>query len=220
MRTGGAGVTTRWAGKPSLATYSGQAGTGAVARSGATLLEEPHPGPVEVVGGLIGGPVSGRFGWLYWRFYRRVKVRPEERGSALLRYSLLVMLAFMITFRALPGHYLLAILPLAALVRFRGRRQDIFVLTLFVALHLGQVETVVWPQVLQGEWMGLVVLDARNLAILASFVLGLGGQRQPCVPAAKADARVTNVLPKPSLDWAVEADVRSYGAALPASTRK
>jgi hypothetical protein len=149
-------------------------------------------------------------GLLYWRFYRTVKARPEERETALLRSTLLVLLAFMITFRALPGHYLLAILPLAALVRFQVRRQYVFVLTVLGALLLGQLVTVVWLQLLLGQWMGIVVLNLRNAAILASFALLLSGQMRPFVPATKAvGARVTSKLPRQSLGWAVEPGVRS-----------
>ena len=150
-------------------------------------------------------------GFLYWQFYRAIKAQPEDRDAALLRTTLLVLLAFIITFRALPGHYLLAVLPLAALVRFQGRRQVIFVLVLLGALLLGQLETVVWPQLLVGQWIGIVVLNLRNGAILASFVLLLGGQLQPFISSAKmVGQRVTKVLPRPSLGWAVESGVRSW----------
>ncbi|GEM_PF-301382 len=150
-------------------------------------------------------------GFLYWQFYRSLKARPEERDTALLRSTLLVLLAFMITFRALPGHYLLAILPLAALVRFQDHRQRVFVLTLLGALLLGQLETVVWPQLLAVQWVGIVALNLRNAAILASFVLLLGGQMRSFVPGAKAiGQRVTKVLPKASLGWAVESGIRSW----------
>jgi hypothetical protein len=150
-------------------------------------------------------------GLLYWQFYRSITSRPEARDTALLRTTMLVILAFIITFRALPGHYLLAILPLAALVRFQGRRQVVFVLTLLGALLLGQVETVVWPQVLAVQWIGIAALNLRNAAILASFVLLLGGQMQPFMPLARAwGQRVTNVLPRPSLGWAVESGSRSW----------
>jgi hypothetical protein len=150
-------------------------------------------------------------GFLYWQFYRSIKARPEERDTALLRTTLLVLLAFMITFRALPGHYLLAILPLAALVRFQGRRQRVFVLTLLGALLLGQLETVVWSQLLAVQWIGIVLLNLRNAAILASFILLLSGEMQPFLPVAKAvGQRVTSGLPKPSLGWAVESGIRSW----------
>ena len=115
-----------------------------------------------------------------------------------------------LTSPALPGHYLLGILPLAALVRFQGQRQRIFVVMLLGALLLGQLETVVWPQLLLGQWIGIAVLNLRNAAILASFALLLSGKMRPFVPAAKTvGARVTNALPKSSLGWAVESGVRS-----------
>jgi hypothetical protein len=150
-------------------------------------------------------------GFLYWQFYRSLKARPEDRDAALLRTTLLVLLAFMITFRALPGHYLLAILPLAALVRFQGRHQFFFFLTLLGALLLGQLETVVWPQLLVGDWIGIVVLNLRNAAIFASFVLLLGGQTQSFAPVTKpVGQRGTKGLPRPSLGWAVESGIRSW----------
>jgi hypothetical protein len=154
-------------------------------------------------------------GLLYWQFYRSLKKRPEERDAALLRTTLLVMLAFIITFRALPGHYLLAILPLAALVRFQGRRQRIFVLVLLGALLLGQLETVVWPQLLAGEWIGIVALNARNAAIVVSFAVMLGGRMRLCIPGARLASRPTTApipagSPKPSLGWAVESGMRSW----------
>jgi hypothetical protein len=152
-------------------------------------------------------------GFLYWQFYRTLKARPEERNTTLIRFTLLVMLAFMITFRALPGHYLLAILPLAALVRFQGWRQRAFVLTLLGALLLGQLETVVWSQLLVGQWIGILALVARNGAILASFALLFGGRMRRFMPEVQSASRmVTKGLPKPkpSLGWAVESGVRSW----------
>ncbi len=150
-------------------------------------------------------------GWLYWRFYRAVKARPEERAAALIRTTLLVMLAFMMTFRALPGHYLLAILPLAALVRFQGYRQRVFVVTLLGALLLGQLETVVWPQLVAGQWLGILALVLRNGAILASFVLLLGGRMRRFIPVVKSARRAAEqALPRPSLGWAVESGIRSW----------
>lgn len=123
-------------------------------------------------------------GLLYWQFYRALKSRPEERDTALIRSALLVMLAFMLTFRALPGHYLLAILPLAALVRFQGRRQHVFVALLLGALMLGQLETVAWLSLLAVQWVGILALVARNSAILATFGVLLGGKMQcyACFP--------------------------------------
>jgi hypothetical protein len=121
------------------------------------------------------------------------------------------MLAFMITFRALPGHYLLAILPLAALVRFAGRRQPVFVATLLGALLLGQLETVAWLPLLAVQWVGILALVARNSAILATFGVLLGGRMRHFTPAPKSAARrPVEARPKSSLGWAVESGARSW----------
>jgi hypothetical protein len=165
--------------------------------------------------GLVGGfavPLGiVLIGLLYWQFYRALKSRPDERDVALVRSTLLIMLAFMITFRALPGHYLLAILPLAALVRFRGERQHVFVVVLLGALLLGQLETVVWLPLLAGRWVGILALVARNSAILATFGVLLGGRMQRFTSApTPAARRPLGARPKPSLGWAVESGVRSW----------
>jgi signal transduction histidine kinase len=167
--------------------------------------------------GLVGGiavPLGILLiGLLYWQFYRALKSCPKGRDAALIRSVLLVMLAFMITFRALPGHYLLAILPLAALVRFEGHRYHVFVAILLGALLLGQLETVVWLPLLAVRWVGIGALVARNSAILATFGVLLGGRMRQFIPALKSSARRSvGVRPKPSLGWTVESGVRSWQA--------
>ncbi|HEU5198400.1 MAG TPA: glycosyltransferase family 87 protein [Ktedonobacterales bacterium] len=145
---------------------------------------------------------------IYWQFYRALKARPQDGHQVLVRATLLVMLAFIVTFRALPGHYLLAVLPLAAMVRFQGRRQTVFVCMLLGALLLGQLETVFWQPLLVGAWSGILALVARNAAILGCFVLLFGGtmwgylapaMRRPAGPEAQA-----------SLGWTVEWGIRSW----------
>lgn len=179
----------------------------------ADLSQDIHS-PLEGIVNVVAVPLGViLIAWLYWRFYRDIKARPEERDSALVRAVLLVMLAFIITFRALPGHYLLAILPLAALVRFQGQRQRLFVVTLLGALLLGQLETVVWPQLLAVQWIGILALVLRNGAILASFVLLLGGRMRRLVSKVKPAWQAAEPLPKPSFGWAVESGVRSWQAA-------
>jgi|SRR5579859_295295 len=177
----------------------------------ADLSQDIHS-PLDPVMGSLAVPLGViLIGLLYWQFYRALKARPAERDTALARSSLLVMLAFMITFRAFPGHYLLAILPLAALVRFQGRRQMVFVCTLLGALLLGQLETVVWQPLLDGAWVGILALVLRNGAILASFGILLGGSLKRLTPLAKAAApALVKTLPKPSLGWEVESGVRSW----------
>jgi hypothetical protein len=177
----------------------------------ADLSRDIHS-PLESLASTLAVPLGvALIGLLYWRFYRALRSRPEGRDAALIRTTLLVMLAFIITFRALPGHYLLAILPLAAIVRFQGRRQAVFVCTLLAALLLGQLETVVWQPLLAGAWIGILALTARNAAILASFGVLLGGRMRHLASAWKpAPLATVETLPKPSLGWAVESGVRSW----------
>ena len=174
----------------------------------ADLSQDIHS-PLDALVSAVATPLGlALIGLIYWQFYRALKARPQDGNQALMRASLLVLLAFIVTFRALPGHYLLAVLPLAALVRFQGRRQAIFVCMLLGALLLGQLETVFWEPLLVGAWSGILSLVARNAAILACFAMLFGGKmegyitpaiRLPAGPAARA-----------SLGWAVESGVRSW----------
>jgi hypothetical protein len=150
-------------------------------------------------------------GLAYWKFYRALRSRQEDRDGALLRAVMVVLLAFIVTFRALPGHYLLAILPPAAVLRFQGRRQGLFVSVLLGALVLGQLETVAWQALLDERLTGILALVARNGAILASFVLLLGGQMKPMVnPSAVPAQAGRQGLPTLALGWMVESGVHSW----------
>lgn len=147
-------------------------------------------------------------GLIYWQFYRALKARPHDGYQELVRASLLVLLAFIVTFRALPGHYLLAVLPLESMVRFQGRRQTTFICVLLGALLLGQLETVFWQPLLAGAWSGILVLVARNAAILGCFVLLFGGTMWGYL--APAMRRSISPEPQASLGWAVESGIRSW----------
>lgn len=148
-------------------------------------------------------------GLAYWKFYRALRSKQEDRNGALLRAMVVVLLAFIVTFRALPGHYLLAILPLAAVLRFQGKRQVVFVSVLLGALLLGQLETVTWQPLLDERMIGILALVARNAAILASFVLLLGGKVKPATSASVAPAQRSG-LPALALGWMVESGAHSW----------
>ena len=81
-----------------------------------------------------------------------------------------VLLAFVLAFRALPAHYLLVVLPLAALLRLPSRRhQRVWLGGLAGVMALGQVVEVVWH-----EFVGLVpwavlILTVRNIAWILAF---------------------------------------------------
>ena len=172
-------------------------------------LSQDIQSPLDTLVSHVATPLGlGLIALIYWQFYRALKAQPHAGHQALVRATLLVMLAFIVTFRALPGHYLLAVLPLAAMVRFQGRRQTVFVCMLLGALLLGQLETVFWQPLLAGAWSGILVLVARNAAILGCFVLLFGGTMWGYfAPAIQRSARPE---PQAALGWTVESGIRSW----------
>lgn len=120
--------------------------------------------------------------WAGWRGRARQTDRQDEgalsvRASQALAIGVtLVTLAFVLTFRALPAHYLLDFLPLAPLLWLGSRRRAVLWLGGLVGVAaLGQV--VVDP----GVWTGLVALRPapvaalllRNVIWIATFVIAL-----------------------------------------------
>jgi hypothetical protein len=81
-----------------------------------------------------------------------------------------VLLAFVLAFRALPAHYLLVILPLAALLRLPSARLQRFWIG-------GLVGVAVLGQIVEGVWQALValmpgailLLSVRNIAWIVAF---------------------------------------------------
>ncbi len=175
-------------------------------------LSQDIQSPLDALVSVVATPLGVvLIGLIYWLFYCALKQRPRERDQALIQAALLVMLAFIITFRALPGHYLLAILPLAAMVRLQGSRQITLICLLVGALLLGQLETVVWQSLLAGEWVGILALLARNLAILACFLVLLGWQmRHLNVRVLPAPLPAAGATPSFALGWAVESGSSSW----------
>ncbi len=172
------------------------------------LSQDIHS-PLESVVDMIAVPLGVvLIGLAYWQFYRALRSKQADRDGALLRAVTVVLLAFIITFRALPGHYLLAILPLAAVLRFEEKRQAWFVSALLGALLLGQLETVAWQALLDERLIGILALVARNGAILGTFVLLLGGKMR--VPGASSSSSERSRLPALALGWLIESGVQSW----------
>jgi hypothetical protein len=81
-----------------------------------------------------------------------------------------VSLAFMLAFRALPVHYLLAIIPIAALIRLPGGRlQRIWLAVLAAAGIAGQLVTVAWQALVLLQPGAVLLLTIRNFAWVAAF---------------------------------------------------
>jgi len=84
------------------------------------------------------------------------------------------LLAFMLTFRALPLHYLLIVLPLAAVLRLPSRRLTIMLwIVVGLVAILGQYLTImpVWNALKLLQPWAVGVLTLRNLAWIAAYVV-------------------------------------------------
>jgi len=94
----------------------------------------------------------------------------EEQRSAAA--ALAIMLAFMLAFRALPAHYILALLPLAAITRLpRPHLQRLWIAGIVAVGILGQVlaEPAIWHDLVLLAPGGVILLTLRNLAWIVAF---------------------------------------------------
>jgi hypothetical protein len=83
-----------------------------------------------------------------------------------------ISLAFMLSFRALPAHYLLAIIPVAALLRLpSGRLQWTWLAALVGIAVAGQLVTmpIVWHALVMLQPGAVLLLTLRNCAWIAAF---------------------------------------------------
>lgn len=83
-----------------------------------------------------------------------------------------LLLAFLLTFRALPAHYLLTVVPFAAVVRLpRWTVQRLWLGGVFAAALLGQLVAapLVWQQVVHLAPWAIVLLSIRNIGWCLAF---------------------------------------------------
>lgn len=92
---------------------------------------------------------------------------PEQ---VLLVGTAAALLAFLLAFRALPAHYLLDVLPLAAVIRLpRLRWQAVWLGGLLAVAVCGQALTVVWQSLLAFAPAAVLLLSIRNMAWILAF---------------------------------------------------
>ena len=118
-----------------------------------------------------------------WRALRRYRTHKIAGSTAddLLQLAgmgiLAIFLAFLLSFRALPAHYLLAIIPIAALVRLPNLRlQRLWLASLITVSIAGQLLTMVWHQLVLLQPSGVLLLTLRNgawILVFASLLLAL-----------------------------------------------
>jgi alpha-1,6-mannosyltransferase len=97
-------------------------------------------------------------------------------GHALALGATLVTLAFIVTFRALPSHYLLDFLPLAPLIWLASRRwMAVWIGALVAVGAFGQVliGSAIWQGVVDLRPLSVSILEMRNLAWFFAFAVPL-----------------------------------------------
>ncbi len=118
-------------------------------------------GPPIVLAGLL---VVVAASW--WRA-RRGDMDP----AFLLQCAVMMLLIFLLAFRAFPLHYILALIPLVAVTRLPGRAQGQWLAALGIVCLGGQVVIAKWSSLVQLQPLGVLALLARNLALVAAGVM-------------------------------------------------
>lgn len=94
---------------------------------------------------------------------QRVKRGMEASAQLSLAATSALLLTFLVSFRALPAHYVLVLLPLAAVLRLRRPRLQTLWMSGVVGVCLvGQVITNVWSQLVALHPSGVFLLSLRN----------------------------------------------------------
>jgi hypothetical protein len=101
---------------------------------------------------------------------QRAKRRAETSAQLALAATCALLLAFTITFRALPAHYVLVALPLAAVLRLPQRRaQTLWLAAVIGVCVVGQIITNAWPLLVGLTPWGFALLSLRNIAWILAF---------------------------------------------------
>lgn len=108
-----------------------------------------------------------------WRAISRLHGLRRSRmadGQIALIGTAAVFLAFLVTFRALPLHYLLAVLPLAAVIRLpQARLQSIWLASLIGVAVFGQLVVATWEKLVLLRPWAVGILGMRNIAWLVAY---------------------------------------------------
>jgi hypothetical protein len=107
------------------------------------------------------------------RLYLHSKQQAAEVAQLALVATAAVLLAFELSFLALPGHYLLVLIPFAALIRLPSRRvQGVFMAALVAVAVIGQVIAIpgVWNALRTLAPGAVVLLSLRNMAWVLAYV--------------------------------------------------
>jgi hypothetical protein len=137
----------------------------------------------------------------YFQFWRRLRVTQARFGAKLngdehsrqmlftylLHGVIAVTLIFLVTFRAFPAHYLLAVLPLVAVLRLPGQYDARWLSLLVAGMILGQLAVSFWVQIVALDPGSSLLLIARNVLLVGSLVVLL---RTPLLDLWKAPKKL------------------------------
>lgn len=108
-----------------------------------------------------------------WHAIQRLSGLRRSRvadGQIVLVGVTAVFLAFLVMFRALPVHYLLAVLPLAVVIRLpQARLQRIWLAALLAVVLFGQLVVSGWDALVLLQPWAVGVLGMRNVAWLVAY---------------------------------------------------
>jgi hypothetical protein len=182
--------------------------SGAVTTSGLSSVDlslDIHS-PLEGVLGQLAMPtLLLGLGLAYLQFWRRARITYQRYAAKigatqesqeimfiyLVQAAIAVMLIFMLCFRAFPAHYLLALLPLVAILRLPGRLTGQWLLLLFASMLLGQLAVSFWNQIIALEPGPSLLLVGRNVLLIVACVVLL---RAPLLDLWKTHTRSARSL--------------------------
>ncbi len=132
---------------------------------------------------------------------RPITMQGMTARQAVLVGTTLVFMVFLLTFRALPGHYLLALLPLAPLLWLGAtRRTWLWLAAVAVVALFGQIVTIpsLWHELVLLRPWAVAMLSLRNLSWLVALgALGMAafGRRRAPTPGRTIAAALAPVAP-------------------------
>ena len=108
----------------------------------------------------------------YFRAHHNTDAVPVMTVQRLLIPSCAIFLAFMLSFRALPLHYFLGILPIVALVRLPSRHLRVLWLGSITVTQLaGQLVVSFWHDLVKLQPATVALLTVRNLSWTVAFTI-------------------------------------------------
>ncbi len=145
--------------------------------------------------------------WGYIILTRRLKsmnelkifelIKQQESAMVLIHVSLIIVLAFLLTFRALGSHYLVDALPLLAILRLPRKGTWLPLALMTIGFVLGQFVITIFPQLLALDPNAEALLLWRNIFLVSGFIFYIRAQVLPAPKEVRALAAENILTLKP-----------------------